>query len=239
MRRLVKSLVQRICGIGGYYQLYSIPLRYLRYLDVPEKNCVYRPGGIPGSHSIFDLLRERNLSYRAYWYAYGSDTDLMSQVENDLRRGESEFYFLYLAGVDAFLHDHADDSMLVTNFLAGYDAKLRRINEIAQQHFTNVALHVFSDHGMAPTLATVDLLAKLARIDLNPTSSGLMLIDSTMARFWFHSDPVRNAVKAVMLDSESGHWLSDAELRIAGCLVSRSQIRRRDLSTFGRASLCP
>jgi hypothetical protein len=69
---------------------------------------------------------------------------------------------------------------------------------------------------MAPTLATIDLPAKLSGIDLTPISSALVLIDSTMARFWFYSEAVRAAVKSVLRDGESGHWLTETELRSLG-----------------------
>jgi hypothetical protein len=215
VRRVLKSAAQRCCGIGGYFELYHVPLFSLPYLDVPEKNCVYRPGGVPGVTSIFDVLHTREVPYRAYWYATGSDRELFGQLENELRRGEIEFYFLYLAGVDAFLHEHADDPALVSCFLADYDTGLRRIYEVARQHFTRVGLHVFSDHGMAPTVATIDLPSLLAGIDLSPQSC-LQLIDSTMARFWFHSETARAAVKAVLRNEESGGWLDETELMSLG-----------------------
>jgi len=215
-RRALKHAARRLCGIGGYFELYHIPLRYLPHLDVPEKECVYRPGGIPGVQSIFDVLQARGITYRAYWYASGSDATLLSQVEDDLRRGEIEFYFLYLAAVDAYLHEHADDPGSVKNFLADYDARLRRIYEIARRQFERVDLHVFSDHGMAPTHSTVDLLSILARISIDPIESYLVMVDSTMARFWFFSDAARDAIKSLLRDSEFGQWLSESSLKSMG-----------------------
>jgi hypothetical protein len=215
-RRALKYASRRLCGIGGYFELYHIPLRYLPYLDVPEKNCVYRPGGIPGVRSIFDVLQARGTPYRAYWYASGSDTALLTQVENDLRRGEIEFYFLYLAGVDAFLHEHADDPELVGHFLADYEARLRRIYEIARRQFARVGLHVFSDHGMAPTRLTIDLPSMLAGINFDPIKSCLALVDSTMARFWFFSETARSAIKLALRDSDFGQWLDESSLKSMG-----------------------
>jgi hypothetical protein len=215
-RRAFKAVVWRLCGIAGYFELYHIPLHYLPHLDVAEKKCVYRPGGIPGALSIFDVLQANGVPYKAYWYASGSDAELFSQVENDLRMGEIKFYFLYLAGMDAFLHEHADDAMLIRGFLADYEARLRRVYQIARQHFDRVDLHVFSDHGMAPTRATVDLRLLLAGIDLDPVKSCLVLIDSTMARFWFHSEVARCRVKSVLRNNESGHWLDESELKSMG-----------------------
>jgi hypothetical protein len=215
-RHAFKYAAQRLCGIGGYFELYHIPLRFLPYLDVPEKNCVYKPGAISGVPSIFDVLQSRRIPYRAYWYASGSDIELFAQIEDDLRRGEIEFFFLYLAGVDAFLHEHADDPALVACFLADYDARLHRMYEIARQHFARVGLHVFSDHGMAPTRMTVDLQAILVGIDLDPVRSCLGLVDSTMARFWFSSETTRSAVKSALCDGESGRWLGESDLRSMG-----------------------
>jgi len=219
-RRALKYAARRLCGIDGYFELYDVPLRYLPYLDAPEKHCIYRPGGIPGTQSIFDILRERGTAYRAYWYASGSDISLFTQIEEDLRGGEVEFYFLYLAGVDAFLHDHADDPDSVGRFLADYDARLRRLYEVARQHFARVDLHVFSDHGMAPTRLTIDLPSMLSGTNLDPLKSHLALIDSTMARFWFFSEDARSTIKLLLRDSECGHWLDEPSLKGMGAWFS-------------------
>ena len=52
VRRVVKSAAAALGRFTGYFNIYSVPLRYLPLLDVAEKRDIYRPGGIPGSTSI-------------------------------------------------------------------------------------------------------------------------------------------------------------------------------------------
>jgi len=211
-RRLFKALASRTSGIKGYFQIYDIPLRLLPKLDLPERNCIYRPGGIPGSISIFDLLASLGVKHRTYFYEDGSDEQLLSKLEDDLKHRLASFYFVYLAEVDAYLHDHADDAKAVVDFLCKYDRALRRTLTVARQQYDHCAFHVFSDHGMAPTRKTIDLQERVGCA----AQDSLVLIDSTMARFWFSSSAARIATMGALPDTDDGRWLDEDELRSLG-----------------------
>ncbi len=127
----VKTLARRINNLIGYFQLYGVPLKYLPKLDVCEKRNIYAPGGIPGSTSIFDLLHNGGKSYKTYCYHDGSDDQLLASIEADLRAGAANFYFLYLAELDYFLHLHADDRAAAAETLQKYSDKLARLHKIA------------------------------------------------------------------------------------------------------------
>jgi hypothetical protein len=71
VRRVVKSAAAMLGRFTGYFNIYSVPLRYLPLLDVAEKRDIYRPGGIPGSTSIFDLLQANGRAWRSYSYHPG------------------------------------------------------------------------------------------------------------------------------------------------------------------------
>ena len=101
-RFAVKKLARRMNNFTGYFQLYGVPLSYLPKLDVCEKRNIYAPGGIPGSSSIFDLLREGGKSYKTYCYHDGTDDQLLASIEADMRAGAAKFYFLYLAETRLF-----------------------------------------------------------------------------------------------------------------------------------------
>ncbi len=211
-RFAVKTLARRINHLTGYFQLYGVPLSYLPKLDVCEKRNIYEPGGIPGSTSIFDLLERSGTSYKAYCYHDGTDQQLLASIEADLRAGGAKFYFLYLAELDYFLHLHADDRAAVARVLDRYSAALARLHEIALETFGAADIHVFGDHGMAPTLATVDIQATLAALPISAPADYLCLLDSTMARFWFFSARARELVTAALKEVDDGNWLDSAEL---------------------------
>ena len=208
----VKTLARRMNNLSGYFQLYGIPLSYLPRLDVCEKRNIYAPGGIPGSTSIFDLLHSDGKSYKAYCYHDGTDDQLIASMEADLRAGAVKFYFLYLAELDYFLHLHADDRAAAAETLQKYSDKLAHLYRIAEKIYGAAEIHVFGDHGMAPTMATIDIQARLAALPLKASVDYLCLLDSTMARFWFFSAHARELVSAALNEVNGGRWLDSDDL---------------------------
>lgn len=211
-RYAVKRLARRLNNLSGYFQLYGVPLRYLPKLDVCEKRNIYAPGGIPGSTSIFDVLERNGTSYKTYCYHDGTDDELIASMEADLRAGTATFYFLYLAGLDYFLHLHADDPAAAAQVLQKYSAKIARLYEIAEEVYGEADIHVFGDHGMAPTVATIDVQARLAALPIKPATDYLCLLDSTMARFWFFSGRARELVTTALKEVDGGRWLEPEDL---------------------------
>ncbi len=210
-RFAVKTIARRINHLSGYFQLYGIPLKYLPKLDVCEKRNIYEPGGIPDSTSIFDLLESNGTSYKAYCYHDGTDDQLLASIEADLRAGGAKYYFLYLAELDYFLHLHADDRAAAAQMLEKYSAALARLHKIALETYGAADIHVFGDHGMAPTVATVDIQAALAALPIS-AADYLCLLDSTMARFWFFSARARELVTKALKEVGGGRWLDTDDL---------------------------
>jgi hypothetical protein len=211
-RYAVKTLARRLNNLSGYFQLYGVPLSYLPKLDVCEKRNIYAPGGIPGSTSIFDVLERNGTSYKTYCYHDGTDDELIESMEADLRAGAAKFYFLYLAELDYFLHLHADDPAAATQVLEKYSAKLAHLYETATEVYGEADIHVFGDHGMAPTTATIDVQARLRALPIKESTDYLCLLDSTMARFWFFSDRARDLVTASLKEVDGGRWLECEDL---------------------------
>lgn len=213
-RHLVKRMARYLNRFTGYFILYGIPLKFLPFLDVCEKADIYKPGGIPGSQSIFDLLSERNKPYVAYSYHQGSDSELIRRVNADLERGEAEFYFLYLAGIDAHLHTFGDtDAEGTARCFKWYSEALTELYEIARKRHGSARLHVFSDHGMAPTHRTADLQSTIEALPSRQPDDFLCLLDSTMARFWFFRQSARDQVLSALDGNQNGRWLAEAELK--------------------------
>ncbi len=208
----VKTLARRMNNLSGYFQLYGVPLSYLPKLDVCEKRNIYAPGGIPGSASIFDLLRDGGKSYKTYCYHDGTDDQLLASIEADMRAGAAKFYFLYLAGLDYFLHQHADDREASAAMLEKYSTAIARIHGVAVKTYGAADIHVFGDHGMAPTEATIDVQARLAALPIRAATDYMCLLDSTMARFWFFSVSARDLVTAALKDVDGGRWLDTDDL---------------------------
>jgi hypothetical protein len=213
VRHLVEHGVRLLHRVSGHFDLYAVPLRYLPMLDVCEKRNIYQPEGIPGSITIFDLLSQRAVPYRAYSYHQGSDFKLIELLQRDLAHGEASFGLLYLSQIDAFLHEHADNIEAVRVLLRQYEERLVRLYETGLKHYGRIRFHLFSDHGMAPTRRTVDILDKLLKLPFKRPDSYFGLIDSTMSRFWFFDEAAREAVRRALTDGGGGRWLTKQSLR--------------------------
>lgn len=213
VRYAAKQLACKLNGFAGYFSLYGVPLRYLPMLDVCERQDLYQPGGVPGSTTIFDILASRGSSYAAYCYHDGRDFDLIAMMEAELAKSERNFYFLYLAEIDAFLHRHGDDPHAVAQCLDRYSAALTHLHETARASYGTVRIHIFADHGMAPTAHTVDLEARLAGLRAREPGDYLCLLDSTMARFWFFSPAARAEIVPALSGAGPGQWLNEDGLR--------------------------
>lgn len=213
VRYAAKRMACRFNHFGGWFHFLGVPLRYLPLLDVSERANIYAPGGIPGSTTIFDLLEARHTDYVVYSYHDGTNTELFSSMETELRKREKSFYFLYLDGVDGFLHGHADDPSSSNACLSRYSALITRLFDVAQANYRQVRLHVFGDHGMAPTRRYVDVQARLDKLNVRAPRDYLCILDSTMARFWFFSDSARRAVMTVFIENDGGRWLTRDELQ--------------------------
>jgi hypothetical protein len=214
VRYAAKIASCRLNHFGGWFHFLGVPLRHLPLLDVSEKRDIYAPGGILGSTSIFDLLAERQTDYAVYSYHQGSNPHLIGLMETELRRKEKSFYFLYLDGVDGFLHGHADDPSASNACLDRYSSMIAGIFEVASANYSDVRLHVFGDHGMAPTRHSVDIQARLDRLSVRAPRDYLFVLDSTMARFWFFSEAARRQVTSIFTDEDGGQWLDETELRL-------------------------
>jgi type I phosphodiesterase/nucleotide pyrophosphatase len=216
VRYAAKRITCRLNHFGGWFHLLGVPLRHLPLLDVSEKKNIYGAGGIPGSTSIFDLLEARRRDYVVYSYHNGSNFELVAKMDAELRKREKSFYFLYLDGVDAFLHGHADDPVASNRCLDRYSALITQLFESARTNYEQVRLHVFGDHGMAPTHHYIDVQARLDKLGIRAPRDYLCVLDSTMARFWFFSDRARRTAMSVFTQQDGGQWLSRDELQALG-----------------------
>ena len=75
-----------------------------------------------------------------------------------------------------------------------------------------VALYIFSDHGMANCDEHLDLRAKIDVLGLRMGIDYAVVYDSTMARFWFLRDGVREQITAALAGVPEGRIVPDAEL---------------------------
>jgi len=215
-RHAVEVISRRRARYTGYFETYLVPLRLLPLFDLCESRNIYQPGGVRTAATIFDWLQDRGIPWRSFSYHDGSDRDIFAAAGCHAERGDVQVLFLYLAELDAFLHAHRHDEHAITAQLAEYESRTRELFDRAARHDPSTQMLVCSDHGMTAVRDRIDLMARIAALDLKAPGELLPMYDSTMARFWFRSPEARRRVLDVLAGIECGHLLPDDELRRYG-----------------------
>ncbi len=215
-RRVLKELGRRALGLGPLFDVCVNP-RVLPWFNWIEKRNIYAPGGVAGG-SIFDELRRQRIPHRVYSYHQFTDAEILRRATQDLGRGETGFFFLYLSEMDRFLHGHCDPDAELDRQLDWYADRLRAVFERAREVDPGASFTVLSDHGMTPVRQTYHLVADIDRLGLTMPADYLAVYDSTMARFWFFSSRGRRAISERLAAIPCGRTLGDEELRDLGIL---------------------
>jgi hypothetical protein len=211
-RRLLTEVGRRVLGMGSNFDV-CVPPQTLPWFHWAESRNIYQRGGVPGQHSIFDQLHEKNIAYKVYTYKDSlSDREILERAATDITSGHEAVYFLYLSELDAFLHLHRGEPDRIAAKLAWYEEALGRVFEAAKTRDAGARLRVFSDHGMTPVKRHCDLASVVAGCGFETPRDYLAVYDSTMARFWFFSEDARKGIRAQLNKLDYGRLLTDDEL---------------------------
>jgi predicted AlkP superfamily pyrophosphatase or phosphodiesterase len=214
-RKIIKELGRRVLGMGPLFDCAVSPA-LLDKFNYIEKRSIYEPGGIEGSLSIFDELKQLGIRQHVYSYHDLTDAQILDQSIRDISAGEAEFYFLYLSEMDMFLHMNCNEPGKIEERLQFYDARLRRVLAAARKVDATSTMTVISDHGMTPIENRYDLLETVTALGLKTPQDYLVVYDSTMARFWFFNDVAKQKIESALADLPCGWIVPEAELRKLG-----------------------
>ena len=212
VRHIISKLVQRCYGYTGYFELYGVPFSLLPMFDYTEKSDIYFPGGINGGQAtIFDIMRkERKPFCLSDWRR--SESENLTHLEDEIKKGEIRFAYLYLAAMDATLHADGTHSERVTQKIAWYEQQLQHIYDVASERYDEVHMTVFSDHGMTNITETCDLIKHIEATGLVFGQDYAAMYDSTMARFWFLKPSSQLVIENVLETVPQGRVASPEEL---------------------------
>ncbi len=230
-RRQVLKWHHRRSGFSGYYNLYRIPWHLFARFDLIEKRDIYAPGGFvdvdaPGParmpeapitvSSIFDEVAARNIPWRSWSWKDGFDQsfeELEASFHGDDRPAFALHYTPY---IDGFLHRHVGDREAVEGAVRKVEDKVLHAVEAARAVYDEVDVVLFSDHGMAETAGSHDVMATVAKLGLAEGRDYQVFYDSTMARFWFENTRAEQAVRAALGELDCGAFLTDDDLKREG-----------------------
>lgn len=215
VRRAIKHVARRLSGYTGYFSLHDYPVAHLPLFDMTEKRDIYQPGGLDAP-SLFDAFHRLGVRYECYNYHRHTDAEILDLAPGRAAATDARVLFLYLSGLDHYLHWHIHEPEGVAAALQWYERGLRRLFIAAAGARHEVRMFVFSDHGMTPIRWTHDLRRDVRALGLSTPGDYLAAYDSTMARFWVWSDRARRALTELLAGHPCGELLSEADLRRLG-----------------------
>ena len=211
-RRWLTPVAKWWLGFKGYFDLYNIPFEHIDQFDFTEKKSPLQPKGMNRGDNIFDTLTERGIPH------FVSDPNQSEEANRDaltaqITQGEITFGFMYWAGLDGLLHRVGNDSPEIPVKLRHYEQWIERLYHQALEHYEEVELHIFSDHGMANCDAHLDLKRQVESLPYKFGKDYAVVYDSTMARFWFFNESARQEITALLTTVPQGRILPEAELK--------------------------
>lgn len=217
IRNRLSRYVATSKGYTGYFQLYSVPFRFLPWLDYTEKRDIYEPGGIiGGQEAIFEVWKRSGRQWnRSDWR--NGDARNYAEAEVLIGKGEVELVYLFTAGLDAVMHRYGPWSPQAKEALLAFEKRVEDLMMLAESKYAEVKLSIFSDHGMAEVTRTSDLRLRCEKLPLKYGVDYVAVWDSTMARFWFHKGAARQQITELLGNAPEGRIVSAETLREWRC----------------------
>lgn len=210
---VLTSLVRRR-GVRGYFNLYDVPRDELARFDLPERDDIFAPGGLP-LRSLWDDFEELGVRWRG-WNWRTPEARAFDELEASLEQPELDVLFLYTADLDALLHHEGSRGARVRERLGVYGQRVRRALAASARAGRELRVYVCSDHGMVDVTRTVDVMAAVDATGLTRGREFVAFYDSTFARFWWREPRAREAVHRALVSVGGGRWLTASELADAG-----------------------
>jgi hypothetical protein len=213
----VTRLLERLVagrGVRGYFNLYDVPREELAEFDLPERDDIFAPGGLP-CDSLWDALERRGTAWRG-WNWRTPEPSARAQALDELARGRLDFLFLYSAVLDARLHHEGSHGAGVRASLAEWSRWFDDAAAAAARAGREPWLYLCSDHGMVDVRVTVDVMARVGALPFRRGRDYLAFYDSTMARFWWREPRARDEIVRSLAAEPRGRWLTREELAREG-----------------------
>jgi predicted AlkP superfamily pyrophosphatase or phosphodiesterase len=216
-RRYLSLFVKAQLKFRGYFDLYNIPFEKISLFDFTEKKNPLQPEGLNRGPNIFDHLKSAQIAYHVSDPAR-TEKENLEALQRDIAGEKIDFAFLYWPALDGLLHRVGNDVKDIPEKLRGYEVWLNQLMATAGEHYREVKLYIFSDHGMANCDVHLDLRAKIDGLGYEMGKDYVVVYDSTMARLWFKNDAAKSAITACLQAIPQGRILPDSELEKMGTL---------------------
>lgn len=212
VRHWMSRILKGFYRYTGYFELYSVPFRYLPYFDYLEKRDYFVPGGILKTDTIFDYCVKKDIPYHCSNWRLSEEENLKI-IKEKISDEEIRFAYLYLPKLDGVMHSYGTRHSEVQNKLHWLEQEIRQVIRLAEHHYDEVSFYLFSDHGMKDVTGSLDLIKLLEETDLVFGRDYVAMYDSTMARFWFLNEGSRVVIEMALSRLKEGYIVDDDELK--------------------------
>jgi len=212
IRHWMSKILATWFGYTGYFEIYSVPFKYLPYFDYLEKHDYFVPGGILKTDTIFDYCVTKKIPYHCSNWRL-TENENLDITNNVIKDGKIKFMYLYLPKLDAVMHAYGNQHPRVEEKIRWLEKEVAKVLEVARSHYDRVSLYAISDHGMANVTGSVDLIARMKNSNLTFGEDYVAMYDSTMARFWFLKDQARSQIVELLQNVDEGYIISQQELQ--------------------------
>lgn len=196
----------------GYFELYSVPFRYLPYFDYLEKRDYFVPGGILATDTIFDWCVQKGIEYYCSNWRESEENILLANKKK-ISEAKIKFCYVYLPKLDGIMHNYGPFSEATQAKLKSLEMQISDLFSYASRIYDDVSLYVISDHGMAPVHDSFDLMPLINSLPYEYGKDYVAFYDSTMARFWFFNDQARSAIISLLGSLECGSIVDQEEMK--------------------------
>ncbi|MDD2542956.1 MAG: alkaline phosphatase family protein [Candidatus Cloacimonetes bacterium] len=196
----------------GYFELYSVPFRYLPYFDYLEKRDYFVPGGILATDTIFDWCVQKEIDYYCSNWRESEENILLANKKK-ISEAKIKFCYVYLPKLDGIMHNYGPFSEATQAKLKSLEMQISDLFSYASRIYDDVSLYVISDHGMAPVHDSFDLMPLINSLPYEYGKDYIAFYDSTMARFWFFNDQARSAIISLLGSLECGSIVDQEEMK--------------------------
>ena len=233
VERIFGSKIARKAGrflqrkLGIQMTPYRIPFDQLPYFRLTEDLVDHLEPGAFAVESIYDVMREKELScgwhFTALGVPNGDDGDRMDSLERGLREGKDALHLLYLEHPDRDGHHLGPDSEEMRQSLLELDQELEKRVTRWREIDPELAIVMIGDHGMTQVRERVDLMADVERarkkVGLRWKRDLVAFFDSTIIRLWFNrhwaAEPMIEELSKGRM-AEYGEFISPSRARDLG-----------------------
>jgi len=197
-----------IHSITGKFNLAAVPDWRRRRFDIRTTKYLWRDSKVPndlsGLDSIFSILGGDNYNFV---YEEGFSNMIRTLSKQFIKNKKLEIFEGH--GMDVFTHWNIDDEEKMNGAYKKLDDLIRDIHTECKNR--GITLMLFSDHGQNKVEDTIDISAIIKGLGIQNREISYF-IESSKARFWFHTESAREKMLDYLSGNEKGTLLHFEEM---------------------------